>query len=94
MEQIEDNPQINDWWQYPLTLFEDSDVDHCWAYLLQHGKVEIGLNASITGNIIALTSELAAKSPQWKQHLEIQHTRKDKKYDQIYKKVHRLTKYN
>ena len=92
MEQLENVSQAAAWWKYPLTSEEDNDVEHAWAFLLVNKKVEQGPFASVTGNIIALFSELSAKNPHWKDRLEAEHTRHDKKYDQIYKKVHYLTR--
>ena len=92
MEQLVNANQTVDWWKYPLTPSEDTDVDHAWAFLLVNKKVEQGPFASVTGNIITLFSELSSKNPHWKDRLEVEHSRLDKKYDQIYKKVHYLTR--
>ena len=92
MEQLENISQTADWWKYHLTAEEDNAVEHAWTFLFIHKKVQQGPFASVTGNMITLFSELSATNPHWKDRLEAEHTRDDRKYDQIYKKVHYLTR--
>lgn len=92
MEQLESDTEATDWWKHQLTPADHFEIDHAWAFLFIHKKVERGPLASITGNIIALFNELKVKKPHWKERLEAGYTRDDRKYEHIYQKVRYLTR--
>lgn len=92
MQKIEDDAQLQDWWQYGLTPYEEDELYKVWASLLFEGRVEQGQGASITGNLIACFKRLKQGDPYWAQRLDVEHRRNDKKYDQMYRKIQYLTR--
>ena len=60
--------------------------------MLVKDRVQQGPEVHITGNVITLLKELGDNNAYWKEKIAVQHTRKDKKFDQIYKKIQSLTR--